>query len=82
MFVKITELVYLLEPLSYEFCALTAVSLQRYISIAVGILLLRQERHSDKKSWQIRLMRCGLETMMQIMEAAMSADATISHLLC
>ena len=44
------------------------------IPTANGISLSRQERHSGKKNGQILLVRCDIETMVQIiMEAAMSA---------
>ena len=36
-----------------------------------------QERHSDKKNGQIWLVRCNWETMLQFMEAAKRAIATI-----
>ena len=39
-----------------------------------------QERHSDKKNGQIWLVRCNWETMVQFMEAAKRAIATVgSH---
>ena len=36
-----------------------------------------QERHSDKKNGQIWLVRCNWETMVQFMEAAKRAIATL-----